>query len=59
MSRVLAAAVVESFDRMDPTNSRELRPSQRMRHKPVAWLSIAGWALVALVAFVTLAAFAR
>lgn len=59
MSRQIAAAVVESFDRMDPTNSREQRPSIRMRRKPVKWLSIAGWFGVAFVAFVGLAALAR
>ena len=59
MSRILAAAVVDSIDRMDPTNSREQPPSVRMRHKPIPWLSICGWTLVAIVAFATVSALAH
>ena len=55
--RVAIGNLVESMDYMDATNSRESLPSRRLRHKPIAWLSVAGWALVAIAAFTVLAAF--
>lgn len=59
MSRALAGAVIDSMDSMDPTNSREMIPSRRMRHRAIPWLSLAGWTGVAFVALFVLAAFAR
>lgn len=59
MSRSLAFAIIESFDHMDPTNSREVRPSHRMRHRKTSWFAVAGWGLVALTVMFVLAAFSH
>lgn len=53
MSRLVALAVMESIDHMDPTNSRELKPSQRLRHRGFNWSVLIAWVfLAAMVLFV-------
>jgi len=51
---------MESIDHMDPTNSRELKPSQRLRHRGFNWHGLIGWTLLAgLVLFVLAVASVR
>jgi len=57
--RVAIGNLVESMDFMDATRSSESMPRIRLRRRRINWLGVAGWLLVALVAFTTVAAFAH
>ncbi|MGV8863260.1 MAG: hypothetical protein ACOH2T_19100 [Pseudomonas sp.] len=57
MSRQLAQAIAESIDYMTPPNPMYGRPSKRFKRSRVNWISLEGYAAIAVTFLVLLRIF--